>query len=211
MKRKLILLALFVGSSLFAQTDTEKFKIPKSKWVVGGSLSTSSSTAKEELGSSTTRELDSKGVNFNPNVGYAVKDNLITGLSLTLSSNKVNRGDNGVLSEVTSNGFGIAPYIQQYISLGKKIALDIKGEVSYTKSKNEFGNEITKVNNFFIGLRPGLTLKLNEKIALQTSIGSFGYSKLESKGGLDKRESDSFGLDLDLSLREFNFGILVLL
>lgn len=46
MKRKLILLAVFVCSSLFAQTDTEKFKISKSKWVVGGDLSVYSSNSK---------------------------------------------------------------------------------------------------------------------------------------------------------------------
>lgn len=40
---------------------------------------------------------------------------------------------------------------------------------------------LSERNNLFVGFKPGLTLKLNKKIALQTSIGSFGYSNFESK------------------------------
>lgn len=207
MKRKLILLTAFVCSSLFAQTEDEKLKISENQWLVGGSVSAFSATSKRESDFSSDVKDENKSLGLNPNVGYAIKDNLVLGMSIALNRSK-NTTDE---IERKTRGWGLALYIQQYIPLGRKITFDVKGEISYLKSKNEFdGSSVSSDNhNLFIGVRPGLTFKLNDKIALQTSIGSFGYSNSESTYSEGKVKRDSFGLNLDLSLREFNFGILV--
>ena len=87
---------------------------------------------------------------------------------------------------------------------------------SYQKDKNLNGNSTINTsdqidrNALFIGVRPGLTYNLTNKIYLNTNLGVLGFNSEKSErdhGIISKYKSFIF----NLSTSDLYFGVLVLL
>lgn len=99
------------------------------------------------------------------------------------------------------NSFTIQPYLRYNVVNFGKAKLFLEGYVGYTninmKDESGSGNDAdeTKVNAFELGIRPGVSISLSDKLDVVGKIGTLGF--------LSAKESESdvsltrFGLDVD--------------
>ncbi|WP_046745667.1 outer membrane beta-barrel protein [Kordia zhangzhouensis] len=160
-------------------------------------------TTKIENSGAVTQENDQFGIGFNTLYGYAVKDNLFIGLGVGYSHNKNESSSPGTnTQELTANTFRIFPYVRYYRGIGERLSFFVQGETQFSKGKSEFNtNDDIKTKGWFIGVRPGLTYMFSDKLAIETTIGSLGYTTSNAKNSQNGAESDrdSFGLSLNSS------------
>ena len=223
MKKILFAFALFSAGVFTTQGQTDdKFTIEKGTWNLTGSVAFGFSDS-DNRGKSTDlnflNENERTSIALRPMVGYAVGKNLITGIGLGYVNNN-NEGKNsrdGVLSnssEVSSTTYEIFPYVRGYFGVGKKLALYLQGEFKYSFTNNQsedlLANEVTTdndYNRYFFGIRPGLTWFVSNRMALETSLGSIGYSKVKAEFDEGRTgESKSFDFNLDSSNLLFGFS-----
>ena len=184
------------------------------QWYVGGTAGFTST--KVDFGGS-----DQSGTSFKiiPEIGYKVDDAFSVGVqvgyahglaafgSLTVSDLK------GIVTTAASaatdlaeedmklNSFTIQPYLRYNVVNFGKAKLFLEGYVGYTNInlKDESGSsnaaDETKVNAFELGIRPGVSISLSDKLDVVGKIGTLGF--------LSAKESESdvsltrFGLDVD--------------
>ena len=126
-----------------------------------------------------------------PSFGYALKNDIVIGLGLQYYNQK-NEGstiglNNNDTFKTTSNSIGLAPYIRGYKGIGKQLALYLQGEVGYNHfwdtnvQDGQSENNDSTGNNLFVGMRPGITYFLGQKLAIEATYGSLGYSYFERK------------------------------
>lgn len=138
---------------------------------------------------------DSRTVySFLPEIGYKFNDTWAAGVSFgwskgglysTKGSLNTSEPENVALDNMTHT-FEINPYARFNVFKSKVINLFIDGGVGY-KHYNGQGDD------FSIGLKPGVELKLN-KFSLLAHVGFLGYTKSDPEDGLS---TDVWGLDLD--------------
>jgi opacity protein-like surface antigen len=148
-----------------------------------------------------TGDLKNDGFTLSPGLGYFVTDNVAIEGQINFESAKT---DNGV-SEVKSNGFGLAVGAKYFWTPASQFSLSLGANVSYmsTKIDNGIGDATTKEIGFNIPL--GMNYFVSDDWALTTSWGGFGYSSNDNGGdGADK--TTGFNLGLDLS--NITFGLL---
>lgn len=211
MKQITLFLCILTVVFAHAQDDTtisDKLNFPKGTQFINANLSLSSFKTDTE-DDTQIQESKSFGFTINSSYAYAISDNLFLGVGLGYSHNKRETDVNGVLeNDVTNNSYQVFPYVRYYKGIGKKLAFFIHGEVRYTHFENEF-NALNsgESDNFFFGVRPGLTLMLNKNLALETTIGSLGYStgKIENEG--TSVETSFSGFNLSLNSADLFFGL----
>lgn len=223
MKKVLLITALFsVGLISAQESQKEKLIIEKGIWNVGGNFSfgIAKNDTKDESQSS---ENENTFISFFPNIGYAVGKNIITGLSFGYGYAKSEAlfATDGTTDNFNSNDrrtLTIAPYVRGYLPMGKKLAVYAQGELGFSNIKNKNYNQNTNLpinesdsNNYFIGIRPGITYFVSKKLALESGIGFLGYSKTDSEFNSDSgtfnqtAESSSFNFSLNSS--DLFFGL----
>ncbi len=145
---------------------------------VGGSVAYSSVKATEDASALNT-------FSFAPEVGYKFNDKWSAGLTIDFQSIDA--------EDETSTATGIGVY-GRYNYLTTGIAtLFVEAGVDYTAYNHDGGN------TFGIGLRPGLSVALSEKLSLVAKTGVFGYSKnSDERGG-----GSAFGIGVDNSALSF--------
>ena len=102
------------------------------------------------------------GVNIAPEIGYNVLPNLALGSYFSYQSRY--------------NSFGVTPYVRwHFVSLGNRVRLFLATTVPmrFREGYQSYG----------VNVRPGITISLADRIALQAHIGTFGYCY--EKSGLD--------------------------
>ena len=147
-----------------------------------------------------------------PEIGYKLDDKLSVGIQLGFTTTSF--GDiefEGVdLKDVKSTGFSIAPYARYTFVKWGKVGLFADAQFAYTHTSTKgdypIGNDNVieceeTENEWSLGIIPGLSFDVNEKITLITKVGWLGYSsaKPEYKIGDEKRKykaSSNFGLNL---------------
>ena len=146
---------------------------------VGGSLSINAWNAQKNVGdrSETTFKIM-------PEIGYNINDSWAIGTVIGYESNKWT-GVNG-LSE---SAFTIAPYARYTFAKCGKVNFFVDGGLDYTTAKDADWNE------FAVGLKPGLSVALTDKISFVSHIGFLGYDVFNPDG--DDNNISKFGLDLD--------------
>ncbi|MFS4468635.1 outer membrane protein [Maribacter sp. 2210JD10-5] len=223
MKTVLCITTLFFVGICLAQTDNENEKkliIEKGTWNLGGNFSLSFSNNQNE-NESFFNENKNFSFTFLPNLGYTVKDNFIVGLGLGYGYTKSeNLGNNN--GEVTSSSlnefdtFIVFPYIRTYWPVHKNLAFYIQAEGRYdfVKFKNqdrllELEGPQRTTNQIFLGIRPGITFFISDKLALETSLGSLGYRKSYFSFDNDnsERTSDSSAFNFSLNSSDLLFGL----
>ncbi|CAH8283686.1 outer membrane protein with beta-barrel domain [Mariniflexile fucanivorans] len=215
MKTHLIIALLLMSTFTFAQTSEEKFEISKNQWLVGGSINFTSQNYESQ---NESYDSNYKRTSFfiKPDIGYAIDSNLIIGVmpGFNIVNSKFVESDD----EYKSNGLSIAPYIRKYFAINNKLAFNVQGELmySYQKSKNIYSDSVTNTgsesdsNSIFIGVRPGLTYSLTNKIYLNAHLGSIGYYSDKSEND-EGTISKSNNFNLNLSTSDLYFGVLVVL
>jgi hypothetical protein len=106
-----------------------------------------------------------------PQLGYAIKEDMVIGLGIGYGAS-ASETENAM--DFEGNTFIIAPYTKKYISLSECFALNLHAEVSYATKDCESSGETSTAETFFIGLRPGVSYRMNPKFVLQAQIGSLG-------------------------------------
>ncbi|CAM1339645.1 outer membrane beta-barrel protein [Tenacibaculum aestuarii] len=205
MKKLLLCTMLFAFSLANAQEkkDNEKLTIEKGTWYTAGNFSIGKSSNEFEGSPETSKYFS---FNFSPKVGYTINDNLIIGLGVGYGYSKSESG-NGIGK---GNSYQIFPYIKKHFPLGKKLTISLQGEFSYNYSEfsdNSLPNPNERNSNqYFIGIRPGMTYFLNKNIALEANIGSLGYSKTDlNENNFPDRESDTFQFNINST--DLMFGL----
>lgn len=143
-----------------------------------------------------------------PEVGYKLDDKMAVGIQLGYLSteNENDLNSLGVADGVTKvEGFTIMPYLRYTFVKWNRVSLfaDLGFGYTHTKASMELDSRdgvdveaSSKVNSWQLGVTPGLSIDLNDKINFVTKVGWLGYksSKLDADGA---KASSDFGLNLD--------------
>ncbi|UMB61191.1 porin family protein [Lutibacter sp. A80] len=209
MKNFLFIAMILAYTFTFGQNTNEKLTIPNGTWNFGGNISFNTSEMEIENSSFSNSERKSYTISFEPKISYAIKNNLFIGIGLGYGYSK----DESITYDIdtesisTTNIWSIIPYIKKYFPVGKKLTLNLKGEFRYSSFESDYDNSnfISSANNYFIGIRPGITYFLNNKIALDANIGSLGYWNSKVDDNSNNTQSSGFELSIDTS--NFYFGV----
>ncbi|MEM8928079.1 MAG: hypothetical protein AAGC45_07740 [Bacteroidota bacterium] len=221
MKKILFFGALLHAMVTTAQTDLQdKRIIEKGTWNILGDFSLGfDNNESEDEDSSSSNDFNS--VNFRSAIGNAVSDNLIVGLGLGYGRRSQNldfAADDGSSNNTDNitNTYSIFPYARKFFGLNKNLTFFVQGEVRYDRSENE--QEISNGAQFnrdferdalFVGIRPGLTFFVSKNFAIETNLGSLGYSRFssESNNGDSITSSDGDSFNLNLNPSDLFFGL----
>lgn len=134
-----------------------------------------------------------------PEIGYQLDEKLAVGIGLGYSHSK--DGDE------KGDAFSIEPYARYTFAKLGTVDLFIEGGVGYQHTKNaeEISDNVEvnkKENTFYIGVRPGFKVNLNQKIALVSRVGWLGW-KTTKPDVDDYKGSSEFGLNLDATAIQF--------
>ena len=125
-----------------------------------------------------------------PEIGYQLDEKLAVGVGLGYSHSKY--GDE------KGDAFSIEPYARY--TFAKLGTVDL-----FTKNTEELSDNVEvseKENTFYIGVRPGFKVNLNQKIALVSRVGWLGW-KTTKPDVDDYKGSSEFGLNLDATAIQF--------
>ncbi len=189
--KKLFLMAAFVVASVAASAQV----------YVGGGIGFNSYKPGYEGAESQT------SFSILPEVGYKLDDKMAVGIQLGYLSTE-NENDLDALGADRASkveGFTIMPYLRYTFVKWDRVSLFADLGFGYTHSKatldlgEDDGLDIeasSKVNSWQLGITPGLSIALNDKINFITKVGWLGYksSKLDADGA---KASSDFGLNLD--------------
>ncbi len=218
MKKILILGAFCFTGLIIAQTDNQDIlSIEKGTWNVGGNLSFGFDES-EDTGANRNRETESSFFSFSPNIGYAIKKNLIAGLALRYSRfdrEAISMNDSLISFSGTGENttLGVTPYLRGYLPVGNRLAFYAQFETSFFKTTLKSEDKIPEPDfsenesrGFFVGIRPGITFFVSERFALETVIGSLGYTQSKFEDTAD-RETTSKDFSFNLNSSEIFFGL----
>lgn len=133
---------------------------------------------------------DAKSTEFAiaPEIGYNFSEKWALGGNIIFEHKK--------LGDVKSNGFAIAPYARFSYYENKLVRLFVDGGVGFSTEKVKGIGESEE--GYEVGLKPGISIKLNEHFGLVAKCGFLGYRKDyiigQNGGGLSLTSEDlSFG------------------
>lgn len=211
MKNMLVIVLLLVSSTIIAQESKEKFKINKNQWVLGGTLNINSVNT-EDKSQSQINDYKRNSYGVFPELGYSVKDNFIiglgTGYTFGKSENKIST------HESKTHRISFSAFARQYLPVTKRFAFNIEGKFEYSDYQNEFkGTSYSSKSDgsgFSIGLTPGITYSLSNKILMNANFGKLAYGDFESEdyNGIITK-SNSF--DFNLNFSQLYFGLLFII
>jgi hypothetical protein len=183
-------------------------QLQKGNIMIGGSLSFSNNSSDQDFINGFSSS-EATSFRLSPKAGYLLSDRAVIGLGLSLITSVTEYTSNSSAQETRNKGLDISPFYRQYFSLGDKVAFFAHGMAtlgfskSKSKSQNGTDSEETEGNgrSYTIGIVPGVNYFLNEKWALEASLGTLSYSA----GNSDT--SGTFGPDVESRGFNFNFGI----
>ncbi len=174
--KKQILLFVFLLSSLFSYSQTNQ-----GDKLVGGTVS---------FGTQFTPNNENQlFLNFNPNYGKFINDNIAVGAGVNLNYQKISNNSN-----LTS--LGLLPFVRYYIGNSDVLQFygEVKGGFLYQRNNNPGG--ATNNNGFQINVGPGVAFFLSENVSFDFIV-NYGYVRL-NEFIIDKRLSFNFGFQVYL-------------
>ncbi len=118
---------------------------------------------------------------FVPEMGYVFNDDWAAGVAFGWQG-----ADKGHAKEWTIN-----PYVRYTFLNGKLVSAFLDGCIGYGHVYNA-GNDTDELS---FGIKPGLAIKLNNRVSFVTHIGFVGYN--HEKDNNTDNKIDSWGLSLD--------------
>jgi len=153
-----------------------------------------------------------------PSVEYFLTENVSLGLGIGYDVTRSKSADlpNNVVEQINKTGtFFFDPYARMYFKVGDKFSFFGQGEISLgfggitDETKYTNNTSVSTKNSFstvLVGIRPGISFLVSEKVALETSFGFLGYQGTSQENGANqKNKSSNYGLMLNSST--LNFGI----
>lgn len=167
------------------------------KWLISGSVGYTKS--KNESGGKKTDFL------ILPSVGYFIKNDVAVGLSLGYEHHKsdhlfyTQNSEDELIPQrhsTTSEFYGFLPYFRKYWFPHSELMPFAQTDIRLGHYK--FDDDAVFVYGF--NIRPGLTYRFNDSIAMDATIGSLGYDHYDDN-------SNTYGLSL--SLDDIKIGVIV--
>lgn len=208
----------FCTAIIILMTFGTSAQIPKGSIFIGGDLVYHSTNA-SDLNNVPT--MKSRTFGIFPAVGFAVKDNLLTGIKLIYTSGRSETNGNTIQ---TNNSWGAGLFLRKFKRIAKSdFYLFLQGDLSAGVGKEMIReNTIDQVkinsNYYNFGIYPGVNYRLSKRVLLETGLNSFfmiGYSKYKRiQGQTSPAETtyNNFSISTSLGgLNEFFVGIKLLL
>jgi opacity protein-like surface antigen len=158
---------------------------------VSGTLNLDIENDKNENGNVTVDGPKTTYFRLVPSVEYFITDRFSAGLGIGYAVNRTKDISGTTTTIKTSGAPVIQPYVRMYFPMGEKVSIfgeaSIYLEPGKTTTKTTVGNQTNSTsNNDFtinIGLTPGLSLSLSDKIAIDATYGFIGYKHYKEETG----------------------------
>jgi len=135
-----------------------------------------------------------------PEIGYQFADDWGIGIQLGYAHNEFSELNVG--RKMKMDGFTVEPFVRYSFLKGNIGCLFVDGGAGYTYGKNKTDN--TKLNEFSVGLQPGVCVNVADNISLTGKFGFLGY-QYEKLGNV---KTNSFGFDFDMKQVELGVSII---
>ena len=145
--------------------------------------------------------------NFNPSLGFAIKENSVLGFRVNYGHGKMTTGGTSPERKTTEYGAGV--FLRRYLQLGKKVYLfgEGAGDYNYSNSKDA-GNGYaytSKTNSVTLSAYPGFSYAATKRLMIDAGLNrlvAIGYSASESTqtspGSTTVSKNSSFGMSTTL-------------
>ena len=169
---------LFVMVTLAAMTLTAS-----AQWFVGGKVGL-------------WRDYDANATNFSlmPEVGYNLSDKWAVGTVIGW--------DYLYKDGSKKNGFDIAPYARYTVTKFGPVSVFLDGGFDFYTYKVKGAG--SSMNAWEVGVKPGVSVALTEKLSFDTHIGFLGYRDADD---VSSAKWDSNGIGFDLDGNTISFGL----
>ena len=195
------------------------------KILATGGINFSTTTPKTEIksGDNTTTTDGMKTTDFGIDLaaGYFIADNIAIGLGIGLDNSTSTVTDDDIEYTYADNIFSVSPFARYYIPYTDQfsffgqftVGLGFGSSKDEAKSGSSTTTDESSLNMMMIGLSPGFSFMMTERVALEMRYGFLGYTSFTMKtdGENDdyiKDMSSSFGLNLDLNSLVFGISVL---
>ena len=168
-KSTLFLFAFF----LFGST------VVKSQMFIGGNISLSTSGGTNLTESETTDLTSYTDLEFGPKIGFFTSDKFALGIELIVGTDRerdvITTGPNDVIVKDINNYFTFSPFARYYFFNKNKFSIFGQGTLGISIGSNKIKtdgnvNEGPRFTSFGIGVMPGMSFNLTDKIALEAGI-----------------------------------------
>ena len=117
-------------------------------------------------------------INFSPSIGWAIKDNLVFGVTLGYGYQKNTQVQDSNYNK--SNTYNVGVFLRKYKSLGSGFFIFAQGNLNYnyTKTKNYDGAQNDQDNSTSVvglGFNPGVAYRINSHWQIETIFPNLGY------------------------------------
>lgn len=143
-----------------------------------------------ELGFWRNPDANTTQFQLSPEIGYNLSQDWALGLNLSYAYNYRNGVD--------ANTVAVAPYARYSYAQWGPVRLFVDGGFGFKSIKID---DADAVNGWEIGLRPGLSVSVTDKLNFISHVGFLGYRDTEEIGG------EGHGFGFFLSGQELTFGI----
>lgn len=211
---------MFVVMSMIAGRSIAQLQ--KGNYLLGGSLIVGSS--KQE--NSTASNLDSYRYNsfaVYPDIGQMVSPTLAVGISGGFSHSKnTYKSTSTVFNSSSTNinrskGYSIGGFVRKYLEITPKLYFMMQGNARFNHNNqaneqkffdgalgttNTIKSE-SKANGGSVGINPGFTWLVNERIGIEAFLGGVSYLYSRNKDS----DINNSGFNFDLDLQSFGLGL----
>ncbi len=203
--------AIFLMNSSYAQ-------IEKGKTFIGGSVGFTNS--KNE--NSVTSYSKNNGWNISPQIGKAIKQNLIVGVQLVAGRSINETSGFAGVNKNTSANYGLGFFARKYYPIGNKFMLFGEGSISGNSITGDSKTGIVKTADnsgwgINLNIAPGITYNVSKKLWLEASLTNLlnaGYANATTKQlsnsgqTLSESKSTAFNAGVSISgLQDFGIGV----
>ncbi len=124
---------------------------------------------------------------FKPEVGYNFDENWAVGIQLGFTTSNADE-DGYKYKDFTANVFSIAPYVRYTFAKTGIASFFVDGGFGF----DIYGGD-AEGNVFGIGVRPGVSFAVSDKVSVVSKLGYLGYKKYND----DLGGGSAFGLNTD--------------
>ncbi|MGC8823810.1 MAG: outer membrane beta-barrel protein [Bacteroidales bacterium] len=173
---------------------------------VGGSLSFSVSGSSETSGNTTVDGPTSAAFIVSPMAGYYLNSQMAIGVELGLGVTSSNNNRTPTATKTTTTSIAISPFLRYHVVEMGPISVFGQGSIGIglgsTKIKTgSVSSDGPKTTSFEIAVRPGVSYKLTDQIAIEAFLGGLSYNHTTVKQPNDDKDKDyEFGLSFSTAL-----------